>query len=317
MKIVVLDGYALNPGDLSWEVLAEIGDLTVYDRTTSEQVIERSAGAEIILTNKTILDATALKSLPDARYIGVLATGVNVVDTESARSLGIVVTNIPAYSTDSVAQLTFALILEICFHTQKHSDSVMAGKWSRSADFTFIDYPLLELTGKTLGIIGFGNIGRKVYEIAAAFGMNVAALKRRDDPPQLPDLSWLTFPELLGASDFVTLHCPLTNETRGMINKSSLAMMKNTAFLINTSRGLLINEDDLAEALNQGTIAGAGLDVLSSEPPSPDNPLLNARNIIITPHIAWATFEARTRLLEIAIRNLKAFLSGSPVNRVN
>jgi glycerate dehydrogenase len=317
MKIVVLDGYALNPGDLSWKSIEALGDLTVYDRTSPEQVIERSAGAQIILTNKTILDASAMKSMPDVKYIGVLATGFNVVDTDSARDLGIVVTNIPAYSTDSVAQLTFALILEICFHTQKHSNSVMEGKWSRSADFTYRDYPLIELAGKTIGIIGFGNIGRKVYEIASAFGMNIAALKRREDPPRLPHLIWLTLPELLVSSDFVTLHCPLTSETRGLINKSTLAMMKHTAFLINTSRGLLVEEDDLAEALNQGMIAGAGLDVLSSEPPSPGNPLLKARNCIITPHIAWATFEARTRLLEIAAGNIKAFLSGSPVNRVN
>jgi glycerate dehydrogenase len=317
MKIVVLDGYALNPGDLSWKSIEALGDLTVYDRTSPEQVRERSAGAEIILTNKTILDAAVMKSLPDARYIGVLATGFNVVDTEAARDRGIVVTNIPAYSTDSVAQLTFALILEICFQTQKHSDSVKEGKWSRSADFTYRDYPLIELAGKTIGIIGFGNIGRKVYEIASAFGMNIIALKRREDPPQLPHLSWLTLPELLGVSDFVTLHCPLTGETRGLINKSSLAMMKNTAFLINTSRGLLVEEDDLAEALDRGIIAGAGLDVLSTEPPSPGNPLLKAKNCIITPHIAWATFEARTRLVEIAAANIRAYLSGSPVNRVN
>jgi glycerate dehydrogenase len=313
MNIVVLDGYTLNTGDLSWVDLSELGNLTVYDRTPSELVIERSAGADILLTNKTMMSTEILRSLPRLKYVGVLATGYNVIDVKKAGELGIIVTNIPAYSTNSVAQLTFALILELCFHVQNHSDSVMSGKWSRSIDFTYRDFPLTELATKTLGVIGFGNIGQKVGEIAMAFGMNVIASSRSGRS----GLEQTGIPELMSRSDIVTIHCPLTPETTGMINIDNLRLMKRSAILINTSRGPVVVEKDLAYALNEGIIAGAGLDVLSSEPPSEDNPLLQAKNCIITPHIAWATLESRTRLMQIAVQNVKAFLSGSAINVVN
>jgi glycerate dehydrogenase len=318
MKIVVLDGYTLNPGDLSWDSLSELGDLTIYDRTSSDQIFERSDRAEILLTNKTVLSGDILVSLTELKYIGVLATGYNVIDTEEAGRLGIVVTNIPAYSTSSVAQLTFALILELCFHVQRQSDTVLSGKWSRSVDFTYRDYPLTELASKTLGIIGFGNIGQKVCEIATAFGMNViASSMSQSDQGHRSGFEWAVLPELLSRSDIVTIHCPLTPETAGMINISNLRLMKRSSLLINTSRGPIIVEKDLAHALNDGIIAGAGLDVLSVEPPPGDNPLLGAKNCLITPHIAWATLESRTRLMEIAVQNVRAFLAGSPVNIVN
>ncbi|MBN2667373.1 MAG: D-2-hydroxyacid dehydrogenase [Bacteroidales bacterium] len=318
MKITVLDGYTTNPGDLSWDELGRLGDLTVYDRTPRELTAERSAGSEILLTNKTVLDAEMLRSLPDLRYVGVMATGYNVIDTDEARRLGITVTNIPAYSTSSVAQLTFALMLELCFHVQRHSDSVMAGKWSDSPDFTFRDFPLTELSGLTLGIVGFGNIGRKVCEIATAFGMKVIATSpSRRDAPECSGFEWAETDELLSRSDIVSIHCPLTPETAGLINMNSLKLMKKSAFLINTSRGPIIVEQDLADALNEGIIAGAGLDVLASEPPAEDNPLLRAKNCIITPHIAWATLESRRRLMDQAVRNIQAYISGSPVNVVN
>jgi len=318
MKIVVLDGFTLNPGDLGWEGLNNLGELTVYDRTPSEKIHERSTGAEIILTNKTVLGSDMLKSLPQLKYVGVLATGYNVIDIVTADRLGIVVSNIPAYSTWSVAQLTFALILEFCFHAQKHSDSVMNGKWSESIDFTFRDYQLIELAAKTLGIIGFGNIGKKVCDIATAFGMNVIVSSRPGSASAFSSYpARVELPELLSRSDIVTVHCPLTLETAGMINIETIRLMKKSALLINTSRGPIVVEKDLAFALNEGIIAGAGLDVLSVEPPTEDNPLLKAKNCIITPHIAWATLEARTRLMEIAVQNVRAFIGGSPVNVVN
>jgi len=318
MEIVVLDGYTLNPGDLSWDGLRILGDMTVYDRTPREQIIERSREADIILTNKTVLDAEVLKSLSHLKYIGVLATGYNAVDTDAASQMGIIVTNIPSYGTYSVAQLTFALILELCHHVQRQSDLVVNGKWSRSMDFTFSDYPLIELASKTLGIIGFGNIGKKVSEIASAFGMKILAYDKIY-PGQMgfENVTIVSLQDLLSDSDIVTLHCPLTDETAGLINIDTLRKMKRTAFLINTSRGQIIVEKDLAEALDAGIIAGAGLDVLSVEPPPFDNPLLKARNCIITPHIAWATHESRSRLMNIAVDNIKAFLAGSPVNIVN
>lgn len=315
MKIVVLDGYTLNPGDLSWDGLKESGELVVYERTQPDQVLERSAGAEILLTNKTVLNADALKSLSGVKYIGVLATGYNVVDIEAARQAGIVVTNIPAYSTVSVAQLTFALILELCHHVQSHSHTVMNGEWSRSIDFSYRKYPLIELASKTLGIIGFGSIGSKVCDIASAFGMKVyAASRSHTDQSYRKNFKWAELPELLSASDIVSIHCPLTSETAGLINHETLGLMKRSAFLINTSRGPIVVEKDLADALNTGVISGAGLDVLSVEPPSPDNPLFKAKNCIITPHIAWATKEARTRLMDIATKNVKSFISGSSIN---
>ena len=317
MKIVILDGYTLNPGDLSWDSLRELGDLKVYDRTPPGQVFERSEDADIILTNKTVLSGKMLKSCPNLKYVGVLATGYNVIDTETAGNLGIVITNVPAYSTSSVAQLTFALILELCHYVQKHSDSVMLGKWSDSIDFSYHDFELIELESKTLGIIGFGNIGKKVCDIGSAFGMKVIATdKFQSDQSHRDNFTWAGLPELLMHSDFVSIHCPLTSETAGIININSLRLMKRTAFLINTSRGPIVAEKELADALDQGLIAGAGLDVLSVEPPPYENPLLKAKNCIITPHIAWATREARARLMDVAVQNIKAFLSGSAINVV-
>lgn len=318
MKIVVLDGYTLNPGDLGWEGLENLGELIVYDRSRPEEVVGRATGAEIIFTNKTPIGREEIEKLPELKYIGVLATGYDIVDTEAAREKGIVVTNVPGYGAHSVAQLTFALLLELCHHVQRHSDTVMDGKWSRSTDFCYWDYPLVELAGKTMGIIGFGNNGRKVAEIATAMGMKImAADSKHIDPMTRVDFKWADIPQLLRESDVVSFHCPLTSETEGLINRDSLSTMKKTAFLINTSRGPIIQDRDLAEALNKGTIAGAGLDVLSLEPPPPENPLFEAKNCLITPHIAWATHEARTRLMDITLVNLEAFLNGSPVNVVN
>lgn len=318
MKITVLDGFTTNPGDLSWDELGRLGDLTVYDRTPPELTPERSAGSEILLTNKTVLPDHILRSLPDLRYVGVMATGYNVINTAEAIRRGITVTNIPAYSTNSVAQLTFALILELCLHVQRHSDSVTEGKWSDSPDFTFRDYPLTELAGLTIGIIGFGNIGRKVCEIAMAFGMKVIAISpSRKEAQECPGFEWAETDELLSRSDIVSIHCPLTPDTAGLINMNSLKLMKKSSFLINTSRGPIIVEQDLADALNEGIIAGAGLDVLASEPPAEDNPLLKAKNCIITPHIAWATLESRRRLMYQVVRNVEAFLAGRPVNVVS
>jgi glycerate dehydrogenase len=318
MKIVVLDGYTLNPGDLSWDGFEELGELTIYNRTPENKIIERAGKAEIVLTNKTPLSSKTLKLLPSLKYIGVLATGYNVVDTEAANNQGIVVTNIPAYGTASVSQMTFALLLELCHHVQRHSDAVMAGKWSASPEWCFWDYPLTELHNKTIGIIGFGNIGQGTADIATAFGMKILAHDRNEsDQSHRKNFTWTSLPELFRESDAISLHCPLTTETKGIINKSNLSLMKSTAFLINTARGPLIIEDDLAEALNNGVIAGAGLDVLSAEPPLPENPLFKAKNCIITPHISWATGEARSRLMDTAVANLKGFLDGKAVNTVN
>ncbi|MDR2917367.1 MAG: D-2-hydroxyacid dehydrogenase [Tannerella sp.] len=318
MKIVVLDGYTLNPGDLSWNGLKKFGDVIVYDRTPTDKIVERAIGAEIVYTNKTPLDKVVLEQLDSLKFIGVLATGYNVVDTKAAKEHGIVVTNIPGYGTDSVAQLAFALLLELCHHVQHHSNSVMQGKWSQSVDFCYWDYALTELAGKTMGIIGFGNIGGKVADIATAFGMNIIGNSQPEtDQSHRKNFRWASIPQLLEQSDVVSIHCPLFPETKGLINKDSLKLMKSSAFLLNTSRGPIIVDEDLAEALNNGTIAGAGIDVLSVEPPSADNPLFSAKNCIITPHIAWATKEARTRLMDIAVNNLDAFMNGNPVNVVN
>ncbi|WP_285058161.1 D-2-hydroxyacid dehydrogenase [Pedobacter ginsengisoli] len=318
MKIVILDGYTLNPGDLSWDGLKQFGDVTLYDRTPVDQVVERSKGADVIFTNKTPVNAEALKSLPDLKYIGVLATGYNIVDIQMAREKGITVSNVPGYGTPSVVQLTFGLLLELCLHVQRHSDAVASGRWASSADFCFWDYPLVELTGKTMGIIGFGDIGRQVADVATAFGMKIIGTSRnRTDQSQRSNFKWAEVPELLEQSDVVSIHCPLTPETKGLINKENLQRMKSSAFLLNTSRGPVIVEEDLAEALNNNIIAGAGLDVLSVEPPAKDNPIFGAKNCIITPHIAWATKEARTRLMETTISNLTAYKDGNPVNVVN
>ncbi|MVM28987.1 D-2-hydroxyacid dehydrogenase [Spirosoma sp. HMF4905] len=318
MKIVVLDGYTLNPGDLSWEGLEKFGDVTVYDRTPADQVVERAKDAEIIFTNKTPLGEDLLTQLPVLKFIGVLATGYNIINTEVAKQKGIVVCNVPGYGTTSVVQLTFALLLELTQHVKHHSDAVRAGKWASSIDWCFWDYPLVELAGKTIGIIGFGSIGEKVGDIATAFGMNIIGSKRHHtDQSHRPNFSWADVPELLTQSDVVSIHCPLTPETQGLINKENLALMKPTAFLLNTSRGPIIVDQDLADALNTGVIAGAGIDVLSKEPPAADNPLFTAKNCLITPHIAWATIEARSRLMDITVQNLSAFLDGEPVNVVN
>lgn len=318
MKLVVLDGYTLNPGDLSWDGIKRFGDLTVFERTPASEILERCKGAEIVFTNKTPLRQDVLAQLPDLKYIGVLATGYNVVDIDFARTMGIKVANVPGYGTASVVQLTFSLLFELCLHVQRHSDSVFKGDWVASADFCYWNYPLIEMEGKTLGIIGFGSIGQKVADVASAFGMKVVAYSRtQTDQSHRKNFQWLSLEELLKSSDVVSIHCPLFPETEGLINKNTLKLMKKSAFFINTSRGPIVNEQDLADALNSGLIAGAGLDVLSVEPPSANNPLLSAKNCLITPHIAWATKEARTRLMEIVEHNLSSFLNGNPVNIVN
>jgi glycerate dehydrogenase len=318
MKIVVLDGFTLNPGDLSWDNLKAIGEVVIYDRTSPGEILERSKDAEILFTNKTPLKEETLKSLPSLKYIGVLATGYNVVDIEAAKRKGIVVTNVPSYSTFSVAQLTFALLLELCLHVQRQSDSVSGGKWAASADFSYRDFPLIELAGKTIGIIGFGSIGQSVANIAASFGMNVISFSRtKTDQSHRTNFKWVTKDELFEQADVVSVHCPLVPETKYLVNIVYLKKMKKSAFLVNTSRGPVVTEEDLAYALNNDLIAGAGVDVLSLEPPSPDNPLLKAKNCIITPHIAWATLEARIRLMDIAVNNLIHFLGNNPVNVVS
>jgi glycerate dehydrogenase len=317
-KIVVLDGHTLNPGDLSWEALRAIGELQVFDRTADDQIVVRAHEAEIVLTNKTRLPAQILRQLKTTRYIGVLATGYDVVDVRAARELRISVANIPTYGTASVAQFTFALLLELCHHVALHNETARAGEWSRSKDFSFWKTPLVELAGKTIGIVGLGQIGRRVAEIALAFEMRVIAADAvRSSVPDWPSFRWCEVDELLPQADIVSLHCPLLPQTQGIINAKSLVMMKPSAFLINTSRGPLVIEQDLADALNNGRLAGAAVDVLSSEPPSPDNPLLRAKNCIVTPHIAWASKEARTRLLNTAVANVRAFLDGHPINVVN
>ena len=318
MKIVVLDGYALNPGDLSWERLFNMGEVALYDRTPADKIVERSLEAEVLITDKTTLTEDILERLSNLKYIGVLATGYNIVDTAAAKKRKIIVTNVPAYSTMSVAQLTFALLFELCHHVQKHSDSVMEGKWAGSIDFCYWDFPLIELSGKTFGIIGFGNIGKKVADIASVFGMNIIAYSRHQaDQSERKNFRWAELNEVMEQADIVSLHCPLLPETKGLINAGNLKRMKRSAFLINTSRGPVVVEEDLADALNNGIIAGAGLDVLSIEPPAKDNPLFKTKNCLITPHIAWATKEARIRLMDIAVNNLAAFIEGRPVNVVN
>jgi glycerate dehydrogenase len=315
MRIVVLDGYCLNPGDLSWDALRAFGDVEVYDRTPADQVETRAKGAALVLTNKTPLSADALASLPELRYIGVLATGYNVVDVAAANARGITVCNIPTYGTASVAQFVFALLLELCHHVGMHSDAVRAGEWSRNPDWCFWKSPLVELAGKTMGFVGFGRIGRATARIADALGMKVIANDAVEtDAPTYIGFRWAGVEELLRDSDVVSLHVPLFPETKHMINARSLELMKPSAFLINTSRGPLVQDQDLADALNAGRIAGAALDVLSVEPPAETNPLLTAKHCLVTPHIAWATLEARARLMEIAMANISAFLNGNPQN---
>ena len=318
MKIVILDGYTLNPGDLNWDRLEKLGEVTLYDHTPFNKTVERAKGAEIVLTNKTPLGEAEISMLEGLKYVGVLATGYNVVDIKAAKKRNIVVANIPTYGTKSVAQMTFALLLEMTQHVQHHSDAVHNGEWVNCRDFCFWKYPLIELEGKTMGIIGFGRIGQSVADIAQAFGMKVLGFDSyKSDQSGRKDFKWVELDELLRKSDVVSLHCPLFPETKGMINKNSLSLMKKSAFLINTSRGPLIVDEDLSDALNNGVIAGAGLDVLSVEPPKAENSLLTAKNCFITPHISWATKEARARLMDIAVDNLEAFLTGNPVNVVS
>ena len=315
MKIVVLDAYCLNPGDLSWDALRRLGDVVLYDRTPAAEAVARAAGATAIFTNKTPLPAATLAQLPDLRYIGVLATGYNVVDVVAARGQGITVTNIPTYGTASVAQFVFALLLEMCHNVKLHSDSARAGEWTRNADWSFWKSPLVELAGKTMGIVGFGRIGRAAGRIADAFGMKVIANDTyQGDTPAYPGFRFAPLDDLLVQSDVISLHSPLFPETQGMINARTLALMKPSAFLINTSRGPLVVDQDLADALNAGRLAGAAVDVLSAEPPAESNPLLSARNCIVTPHIAWATREARARLMDLAIANISGWVGGNPVN---
>ena len=320
MKIVILDGYTLNPGDLSWENLKELGSLTVNDRTqfSNEVIIEAIGEAEIIFTNKTPLPKEVLTEVPNVKYIGVLATGFNVVDIEAAKDLGITVTNIPSYGTTAVAQMTMALLLEMCHHVGEHNRAVRTGEWSRSKDFCFWNYPLIELEGKTMGIIGFGRIGQATAKLALAFGMKVITSGSSSKPEsQLGPVKQVDMDELLATSHVISLHCPLTPETEGIINATNIAKMKDGAMLINTSRGLLIVEQDLKEALDKGKIAWAALDVVSKEPIDSNNVLLETDNCIITPHIAWAPKESRERLLNTAIENLESYLNGNPINVVN
>ena len=318
MKIVVLDGHAINPGDLSWDALQGLGNLQVFARTAEDEIVARACDAEAVLSMRAPLSAQTLKQLKKLRYVGVIFTGYDRVDLQAAREMNVTVTNVPTYGTASVAQLVFALLLELCHHVALHSAATRAGEWSRSADFSFWKTPLIELQGKTMGIVGFGRIGRDVAEIATAMGMRVIASdEARKNAPSWPGFRWCEVEELLGRAHVVSLHCPLLPETRGMINAATIGTMKREAFLINTSRGPLVVEQDLADALNAGRLAGAAVDVLSSEPPSLDNPLLRAKNCIITPHIAWATKEARRRLIETAAANLRAFAEGKPVNVVD
>lgn len=319
MKIVVLDGYAMNPGDLAWDGLQELGDVVIFDRSSENEILERAEGAEMVLTNKVSLPAHIIEALPALKYIGIMATGYNMVDIDCANKRGIVVTNVPGYSTPSVVQLTFSLLLELCYHTQRHSDAVMKGKWAASPDFCFWDYPLTELSGKTLGIIGFGSIGQKVADVGTAFGMSILAYSRtKTDQSHRKNFRWAAEPdELLAQADIVSLHCPLTPQTENLINVASLSIMKPSAVIINTSRGGLIDAQALADALNEERISGAGIDVLAVEPPPVDNPLFKAKNCLITPHIAWATKESRLRLMGVVIGNITSFLNGQPVNVIS
>ena len=317
MKIVVLDGYAANPGDLSWDELKSLGECSVYDRTAPSEVPERAAGADILLTNKVVLNADTIAALPHLKYIGVLATGYNVVDIAAAKERGIVVTNIPAYSTPSVAQMVFAHILNIAQQVQHYTDEVRKGRWSSNPDFCFWDTPLIELRGKKIGIIGLGQTGYNTARIAIGFGMEVHAYTSKSTFQLPPEIRKTELDELFANCDIISLHCPLTDSTRELVNAARLKQMKPNAILINTGRGPLINEQDLANALNNGTIYAAGVDVLSQEPPRADNPLLSARNCYITPHIAWASTAARERLMQIMLENIKAYQDGKPVNVVN
>jgi glycerate dehydrogenase len=317
MNIIVLDGHTLNPGDLDWGALQALGNVTVYERTPVAMVAERIATADVVLTNKAIVSAAAIERAKQLKYIGVTATGFNVVDIAAARARNIPVTNVPAYSTTSVAQLTFALILERCHHTGLHAASVRAGEWSSSIDFSYWKTPLIELSGSTLGIVGFGQIGQAVARIALAFGMKVIANHKHPDRDAMAGVTFVDLATCFREADIISLHCPLNADNKEFVQMNLLRTMKPSAFLINTSRGPLIREADLAQALAEGVIAGAALDVLSTEPPAADNPLISSPNTIITPHIAWATQAARKRLMHTVVENLKAFQGGDPQNIIN
>lgn len=317
MKIVVLDGHSSNPGDISWEPLKQYGELTVYERTKPDQIIERAKDAEIVINNKVTFDAVTFEQLPKLRFIAVLATGYNIIDCAAARLHGVVVSNVPAYSTMSVAQMVFAHILNIYNHVNHYADENRAGKWSSNEDFCYWDTPLNELDGKTIGIVGLGHIGMRVAMIARDFGMKVAAFTSKKAESLPEGIHKTTIDELISSSDIITLHCPLTPDTCEIINTKSIARMKKSAVVINTGRGPLVNETDVAAALTAGQLAAYGADVMVSEPPSADNPLLKCPNAFITPHIAWATREARTRLLNVTFDNVNAFIGGKPQNVVN
>ena len=317
MKIVVMDGKGVNPGDMSWKQIQQFGELIVYERTASEEIIDHVGDAEIVLTNKTVFDEDTIAKLKNVKYIGVLATGYNVVDLKAASKRGIVVTNIPAYSTDSVAQMTFAHILNVTNHVDHYARASRDGEWSRCPDFCYWDKPLVELACKTIGIIGLGNIGMKVANIALNFGMNVIAYTSKE-PKELPNgINKASIDNILSDSDIISLHCPLTKQTRELINKDSIAKMKRSVIVVNTGRGPLVNEEDVANALHNGLIGAYCADVMCSEPPSADNPLFVEQNAYITPHVAWASKEARIRLMDIAEKNIHSFLSGKPINVVN
>lgn len=316
MKIVILDGYSADPGDLSWEELEQMGEVTVYDRTSPSETVQRAAEADIVLTNKVVLDREKIAQLSRLKYIGVLATGYNVVDIEAAHERGIVVTNVPAYSTESVAQMVFAHLLTVTNRTEHYAIQNRSGRWSASPDFCYWDFPLMELAGKTIGIVGLGNIGRRVAEIALAFGMKVKAVTSKSQEQLPAGIEKADLQTLLSSADVLSLHCPLTANTRHLINADTLRLMKPTAILINTGRGPLIDDQAVANALQKGLLGAFCADVLTTEPPSSNNPLLSQPNAFITPHIAWASTEARTRLLQIAIANVRAFASGKPQNTV-
>ncbi len=317
MKIVVLDAYAGNPGDLSWDGMRKLGDCAIYDRTAPGDVVARAQGAEIVLTNKVVIDRKVIEALPRLKYIGVIATGYNVVDVAAASERGIVVTNVPAYSTNSVAQLVFAHLLNICDQVEHYTQEVHQGAWSRSADFTYINTPIIELAGKTMGIVGLGHIGQAVARIALALGMHVQAFTSKAQEALPQGITKADLDTLFATSDVVTLHCPLTDSTRGMVDARRLGLMKSTAILINTARGQLIDDMALAQALKSGKLLAAGIDVMSQEPPAATNPLLGLDNCYFTPHIGWASKEARVRLIDVITRNVAAFLKGSPINVVN
>lgn len=317
MKIVVLDGYTLNPGDLSWEGLEALGELTVYDHSLNDQAVERARGAEIVMTNKVELSREVIGALPDLKYIGVQATGFNVVDIEAARERDIPVTNIPTYGTASVAQMVFAHVLNLTQRVAHHAGTVQEGRWSECRDFCYWDFPLRELDGLTLGIVGYGRIGQRTGDIGRALGMELLAHDDYLDPADFPGVEFTGVDDLFRRSDVISLHCPLTPETENLVDAGRIALMKESALLINTSRGPLVDDRALADALNSGRIAGAGLDVVSVEPPPRDNPLFSAANCFVTPHIAWATRSARSRLLNTLVDNVKAYLAGEPENVVN